>query len=599
VVPVDNVWHQFQGYNEIKRKKTKELPISSTALEGHAAALLEICLKPCVDVDLVKFCPGGSICTIVFVYQVANSRSADDAITQSAQIITSLKPSLPEYHTRQMKREFKARCARLAKVTPAFLDCIYRELTMDASAANRPDVQERIRLILLGETGLVADLRSLNTGRPLGTYDRFFSKMATVIEEAICADERRHGVAHVAPWLSMRDLIAKTTQTCEPDTPIPSKSLVRLQFTPRNKYTHTALNFTSRFEVQYKIQRRQLRASHPDMHYCSAQFRYLKELAVINRESCVLFCCDDKAKIPFGEPGHILSTGVRGKQSLVSNSSVLGAEDHDVHHKGALTPSVYLHNANPETSEQSFCRGQVTVVVNDNILQQSSPIRHAAAIIAIMRAKYSNDTMPSMLMKFSDGGTDQRNTLESVKCSLIAIFKLLNLNMLIAARCAPGQSWINPAERVLRVMSLLNIALQNCALERPACSDVVEKLIARCNGMQAVREAAASNETMSAEWAASVKTLQDLVASRFQRMSLKEEPIVTMEPVSRANIAEIHQCLTGLFPGIQFDKLSKQYLRCNKEYTDWISRHCRERTYTFQIHSDVTMHSAAVHWNFK
>jgi hypothetical protein len=251
-----------------------------------------------------------------------------------------------------------------------------------------------------------------------------------------------------------------------------------------------------------------------------------------------------------------------------------------VHHKGALTPSVYLHNAIPETSEQSFCRGQVTVVVNDNILQQSSPIRHAAAMIAIMLAKYSNDTMPSMLMKFSDGGTDQRNTLESVKCSLIAIFKLLNLNKLIAARCAPGQSWINPAERV---MSLLNIALQNCALERPACSDVVEKLIARCNGMQAVREAAASNETMSAEWAASVKTLQDLVASRFQRMSLKEEPIVTIEPVSRANVAEIHQCLTGLFPGIQFDKLSKQYLRCNKEYTDWISRHCRERTYTFQI----------------
>jgi hypothetical protein len=407
VVPVDNVWHQFQGYNEIKRKKTKELPISSTALEGHAAALLEICLKPCleatvtarafkndiqgladcllkysthlkqqlekqekrqkqtvparlvcedvsvehryavaspdscyllldkavttagilnpvmfvedthlvvpfanavqryrfidnlhlsVDVDLVKYCPGGSICTIVFVYQVANSRSADDAVTQSAQIVTSLKPSLPEYHTRQMKREFKARCARLAKVTPAFLDCIYRELTMDASAANRPDVQERIRLILLGEAGLVADLRSLNTGRPLGTYDRFFSKMATVIEEAICADERRHGVAHVAPWLSIRDLIAKTTQTCEPDTPIPSKSLVRLQFTPRNKYTHTALNFTSRFEVQYKIQRRQLRASHPDIHYCSAQFRYLKELAVVNRESCVLFVATIKQR---------------------------------------------------------------------------------------------------------------------------------------------------------------------------------------------------------------------------------------------------------------------------------------------------------------
>jgi hypothetical protein len=692
VVSVDKAWHPFQGYNEIKRKKTKEQPLSSSALEGHAAALLEICLKPCmvatttvtvfnhdikgladcllkysahlklqldkqtnrqkqcvparlvcedvsvqhrhavakpdtcyllfdeavtgvgmlnpilfvedthlvkpftnsmqryrfienlhlsVDVDIVMYCPGGSICTTVYAYQVDPSRSDDEAFTQSAQIVTKLKPSLPEYHTRQMKREFKARCTGLATVTPAFLDGIYRELTMDASAASRPDVQERIRLILLGETGLVPDLRSLNTGRPLGTYDQFFSKMATVIEETICADERRHGVAHVAPWLSLRDLVAKTTEICEPDTQIPSKSLVRLQFTPRNQYTHTALNFTSRFEVQYKVQRRQLRAAHPDMHYCSAQLRYLKELAVIHRESCVLFFCDDKAKIPYGEPGHVLSTGVRGKQSLAPSSSVLGAEDHDVHHKGLLTPSVYLQSAIPQSHDQSFCRGQVTVVVNDNILQPSSPVRHAAAMIAMMRAKYADShAIPSVLLKYSDGGTDQRNTLESVKCSLIAIFKLLHLDMVIAGRCAPGQSWSNPAERI---MSLLNIALQNCALERPPCSDDIEKIIAKCNGMQAIREAAAANQAMSGEWAVSSKNLQDLVASRFRRLSLKDEPIATMDPVSSANIVEIQECLAGLFPGIEFDKLTKNYLYRNAAYRQWIDRHCRERTYTFQI----------------
>jgi len=64
----------------------------------------------------------------------------------------------------------------LAAASPAFLDGIYRELTSDASTASGPDVQERIRLILLGETGLLADLRSLNSGRPLGTYDEFFKK---------------------------------------------------------------------------------------------------------------------------------------------------------------------------------------------------------------------------------------------------------------------------------------------------------------------------------------------------------------------------------------------------------------------------------------
>jgi len=178
------------------------------------------------------------------------------------------------------------------------------------------------------------------------------------------------------------------------------------------------------------------------------------------------------------------------------------------------------------------------------------------------------------------GGTDQRNTLESVKCSLIAIFKILNLDMLIAARCAPGQSWINTAERV---MSLLNIALQNCALERPKCSEDVEKLIAKCNGMQAVREAITTNESLVTEWAASVKILQDLIGSRFRRLSLKDEPIATMDPVSTVSIDEIKACLIGLFPGMEFDKLTKKGLQKNAEYCQWIEKHCRARTYAFQI----------------
>ena len=49
----------------------------------------------------------------------------------------------------------------------------------------------------------------------------------------------------------------------------------------------------------------------------------------------------------------------------------------------------------------------------------------------------------------------------------ICLFLQLNLDMLIALQCCPSQSLVNPAERV---MSLLNLALQNCALER----DLVE-----------------------------------------------------------------------------------------------------------------------------
>ena len=53
-------------------------------------------------------------------------------------------------------------------------------------------------------------------------------------------------------------------------------------------------------------------------------------MAIMYRGECVLLSCDDKAKVDFGEPGAVLSTGVRGKKSLVFMTSILGALDHDV-----------------------------------------------------------------------------------------------------------------------------------------------------------------------------------------------------------------------------------------------------------------------------
>lgn len=211
-------------------------------------------------------------------------------------------------------------------------------------------------------------------------------------------------------------------------------------------YSHAALAFTGRFQVQHKIQRRQLRASHIDDHYTAAQLKYLKELAVkLNRVSS-LFFMDDKAKINFGEPGHILSTGVSGKASLAPTQTTLSAEDHDVHHKGSFTPSVYLNWKVPQDASKSFCRGEVTVILNDSVLQKSCPFRHAASMIRLLQQK------------------DQRNTLESVKCSLITIFKKMDLDMLIACRCSPGQSWINTAERVMAVSNICPSKL--CIVQR-------------------------------------------------------------------------------------------------------------------------------------
>lgn len=140
-----------------------------------------------------------------------------------------------------------------------------------------------------------------------------------------------------------------------------------------------------------------------------------------------------KQIIPIGEPDVAKSTGVRGKKFLAPSSTTLVSVDHDLHQKGRLTAPVYLKCAIPDSAEKSFYRGQVNVIVNDSVFQSSYHMRHAAAVVKQIR---NLDEKPTLLLKYSDGETDHRNLLEHVKCAAICIFKELDLDFYVAARCA-------------------------------------------------------------------------------------------------------------------------------------------------------------------
>lgn len=517
--------------------------------------------------DMFKYFPGGGIITVYGLVKVHENRSENEKSAQIAKNLLKLKPIFPEAHTRAMKRSFKERVKNVANVQPALLDVLYKELTLDATTESHPDTKQRIRMILMGETGLLSDLRKLNPGRPSGMFDVFFEKLGGLIEEFTAADDRRHNVAHMSQVLSLKDLIEQTKERCPEGTDIPSKALVHLQFTPRNPYANTALTFTSKLPVQYKIQRRQLRVSHPDDHYCSALFKYLRNYAIEIQKDCCLFFCDDKSKVPVGEPGTALSTGVRGKQSLTLTETTLAAADHDVHHKGSLTPSVYLRCDIPDEMEKSFYRGQVSVIVNDSIFQSSNPMRHSTSIVNQVKLLVYK---PSVILKFSD----QRNTLESVKCTSICIFKELDLDMFVAARCAPGQSWTNPAERV---MSILNIGLQNCALTREKGSDELEKMLKSCTSMAAVRELGQKDPDVKEQWETTIEPVRRIVENRFRRLTLKDEPFQVLDPLPDAEVDYLSRHLSFLFPGLDKDKLVKSSTMRVKAYTEWVQKHCRQR----------------------
>ena len=87
---------------------------------------------------------------------------------------------------------------------------------------------------------------------------------------------------------------------------------------------------------------------------------------------------------------------------------------------------------------------------NIKLTQASSRLHHAAEFSkVILSEKCSDNTaMKSVLLVISDNGPDHRLCMVHQTC--------------------PYQSWTNPAERV---MSILSLALQNVSLERKAMDE--------------------------------------------------------------------------------------------------------------------------------
>ena len=152
--------------------------------------------------------------------------------------------------------------------------------------------------------------------------------------------------------------------------------------------------------------------------------------------------------------------------------------------------------------------------------------------------------------------------------------------MLVCVRCAPGQSYINPAERV---MAILNYGLQNCSTERKAMDDETEATLRKCNSTSEIREMAKKKPGLQKKWEESVQDVQAALSNRFQRLNLKDEPIRTLSPVTEEDMGRLQQHLGVMFPSLDPEKLQKIHTEKCQEYVDWKAKHCRETHYTFQI----------------
>lgn len=85
--------------------------------------------------------------------------------------------------------------------------------------------------------------------------------------------------------------------------------------------------------------------------------------------------------------------------------------------------------------------------------------------------------------------------------------------MNVAARCASCKFWINPAERV---MSILNIGLQNCALSREKASTELEY---KWTSMKSIRS---KHQEIGEELETSIEPVRRTMKNRIRKLALKD-----------------------------------------------------------------------------
>ena len=142
------------------------------------------------------------------------------------------------YHTRAMRAAFYRQTAALTELQAKshHIRAIYRGLTSDASTEiTSSEIEARVQYAMeMEDPDNICDLRHLNKGRPGDTFKLFFEKLENLVSSITAADDRRHGIAHMSEFISIRDLIEQVKKDLPEGTPITSETTVTFAFAPPN-----------------------------------------------------------------------------------------------------------------------------------------------------------------------------------------------------------------------------------------------------------------------------------------------------------------------------------------------------------------------------
>ena len=142
------------------------------------------------------------------------------------------------------------------------------------------------------------------------------------------------------------------------------------------------------------------------------------------------------------------------------------------------------------------------------------------------------ELVPTIMGIYTDGGPEHRLNFLSIQIAYIALQQFLDLDMLVAARTAPGHSFKNPPEKV---NCILNLALYGIRCMQKEIHEVpeFEKKLDNCSGVNDVRTLISENPKKNTKLLRdSCQPCLDLIKSSFERLSLKGDQFVVRDYVS-------------------------------------------------------------------
>lgn len=218
--------------------------------------------------------------------------------------------------------------------------------------------------------------------------------------------------------------------------------------------------------------------------------------------------------------------------------------------------------------------GKVYVAYKDAVHEPSSPIRHATELHSILLQQIGSK---SILFVYTDGGPDHRLTFLSVQLSLIALFRNLNLDLLVAGRTAPCHSWKNPVERI---MSIVNLGLQCVGMMRREGSNNFERSVKNANNLEEVRKATSDCKEEVKE---SLKPALQLLRDITSRLKLKGESFIPVESADNQEIEDFWEVLLLVEDSLQQSDSAKAILSSRPKLKEFLEHCCQQRHYSFCI----------------